>query len=803
MRIVPDMAVQGQRIEFPTLQAMTAHLDRWAARRLGTPEEWSDALVGSRAWLDYSARNQVLLASYGVDGPVAGPETWRLVPSTTEDRGCAVRAGEHGYPVRVPITTGGSEPDPYLGGQRPTRAAVERWEWRPVFETGQLARKPAPGTLQPVTLPANLSGPTGDADLLAAVRKVAGATIRGPLPRTNDPQQLLIDAAVRLRRSHKRPPLDPTLAAQVAHLVLDRVDHHPTGGLAAFDPGALDSRERWERLQDVLEPARKLTAALGVAIGVDLTASPLPRMEIIDDRVVTSGRRHRLPAASLEQLPIGRWVTVGPYTATEWSARGEHAAGRGAFLRLNKSAYLAAVETGDGATWRLEDIAARTGSGLLQTGTARTLDDARAEAVAAVRDRYPALTAPVTDTGPSPVGAVEGWEQMPRAGRPVAAELWHLTGDITLYVLPAPGGRWQPAIQTPTTDGLELLCLQPSRNEAREHAELAGRRVARVAAISDPATSDRTLAAFANDGLYTRADLAHLIGGRLTDHDAARIPGADAAELVELLGAAGFSPATTVAVLSADGIDAATAATVLPTAGVPIPDGIRVLHERWHVPTTLAAELLDATASEMRTAGCTPVEIMAVRPRDVLRTLPDDPRMWELAAGSMATAGHPTSVIVDHLVAHAPSTDTFVTGMLTVVEPADALGVAAGRHAHADQLAAVSEAAGLSPVETAVALAGTTDASIVLDVTTLRCDGDRNAAAEISGDVGIDPSSIASWLEPAVASNVVALRPGLDLDTAALLAGLPAPGPALATDPTHGLDLLARSIDSTGLEPAQ
>ena len=88
-------------------------------RRSPAPAAWEDALVGAQSWLDYSARNQVLLASYGADGPVAGPETWRLVPSTTEDRGCAVRAGEHGYPVRVPVTTGGTEPDPYLGGSPP------------------------------------------------------------------------------------------------------------------------------------------------------------------------------------------------------------------------------------------------------------------------------------------------------------------------------------------------------------------------------------------------------------------------------------------------------------------------------------------------------------------------------------------------------------------------------------------------------------------------------------------------------------------------------------------------------------
>ena len=108
---------------------------------------------------------------------------------------------------------------------------------------------------------------------------------------------------------------------------------------------------------------------------------------------------------------------------------------------------------------------------------------------------------------------------MPRAGRPVAAELWHLTNDITLYVLPAPGGRWQPALQTPSTDGIELLPLQPTQQDARDQAELAGRRVARMAMIADPATSDRSLAAFADGGLYNRADLAHLISGRLTDAD--------------------------------------------------------------------------------------------------------------------------------------------------------------------------------------------------------------------------------------------------------------------------------------------
>ena len=179
------MAHNGQRIEFPTLQAMTTHLDRWAATSLTSPEQWEDALAGTRSWLDYSARNQVLLASYGIDGPVAGPETWRLVPSTTEGRGCAIRAGEHGYPVRVPITSDGTEPDPYLGGHRPTRAAVERWEWRPVFETAQLARRPAPGALSQSSFPSTSAGQTGTAiSLLRSGRSPAQPSADHSLART-------------------------------------------------------------------------------------------------------------------------------------------------------------------------------------------------------------------------------------------------------------------------------------------------------------------------------------------------------------------------------------------------------------------------------------------------------------------------------------------------------------------------------------------------------------------------------------------------------------------------------------------
>ena len=59
--------------------------------------------------------------------------------------------------------------------------------------------------------------------------------------------------------------------------------------------------------------------------------------------------------------------------------------------------------------------------------------------------------------------------------------------------------------------------------------------------------------------------------------------------------------------------------------------------------------------------------------------------------------------------------------------------------------------------------------ALVLDVVSLRCDGDRAVAAGVAGDAGINPIAIAAWLEPAGVSNVVPLRAGIDLDTDTLL----------------------------------
>ena len=83
------------------------------------------------------------------------------------------------------------------------------------------------------------------------------------------------------------------------------------------------------------------------------------------------------------------------------------------------------------------------------------------------------------------------------------------------------------------------------------------------------------------------------------------------------------------------------------------------------------------------------------------------------------------------------------------------------------------------------------------------CDGDDTATAEVASSAGISTTALESWLEPASPSNVVALRTGIDLDTAALLARLPDPGPATLDDPIRGLNTIALTVEPTGLEPAQ
>jgi hypothetical protein len=778
------VARNTRRIEFRGFDDMARHLNAWAATSLIAPDQWSDALLAAQHWLDYSGRNQVLLASYGVDGPVAGQETWRLVPSTTPDRPCAVRAGEHGWPVRVPITTGGSEPDPYLGGARPSRSRTDRFEWRPVFGVDQLARRPDPGALTPVEIPDRLTGPRAPDAYLDVVRQVAKTTVRGRLRGPDDPHQLLTGAAVRLSHGAKGPPLEPVLGEQVAWLVAERVGFTP-GPLPAFDPEPLEPRDRWQRLQAVLDPARRLTAALGHVTGVDLTASPLPKMEIVDDRAIPAGRRRRLPAASFERLPVGTWVEVGPYTGDEWAARGENADGRGAYLRLNRSAYVVTFEIGTEAVWRLEDVAERTGHGLLANGEAPGLAAAQADAIAALAGRYPALETarPVVVTvEPQRAGGLpppeKPWEPTPGRGTSAATQR-QLDERITLYAFPGPGGRWLPAVH----DGFRLTPLPYARNidDAQSAAEFAGRRAQRRAVATSPAGRDAAVAALTASDDYTRAELVDLVGDVLLDEtrDQLAAPETTPDTIVDALRVAGCTPATAVAVLHAEGIDADVVAPLLPTIGVPMDQAIRVLHERWDVSRVQAAESLGATAVEMRAAGCTAVEVMAARPRDILRSLPTSADVWATAALTMIEGGHSTAKTISHLVAHAPTAAAFGLSVSAVADDAAAgLTIAVRYGAQSDQLAAAAEAYDLRPKEAATVLA---DAGATRQVTVEAihelCDHDVSLTAEA---VRLEPQIVDSLLTSADTEGVTPLVPDSPdpMDTRSLLAHLPDPEPS-------------------------
>jgi hypothetical protein len=754
------VVLNPRQIQFREYKDLTGHLNTWAAQQLVSPEAWADVLVASRQWLDYSGRNQVLLASYSsVEGPVAGTETWRLVPSTTDGRMCAVRGGEHGWPVRVPITTRATEPDPYLGGSRPTRAAVERWEWRPVFSIDQLARRPAPGALVAVDVPESLMGRRADHNWLEASRTVARQSMRTAPSETAEPEKLMADASARLSRRSKGPDLEREHHAQVAWLVADRVGM-ARGELPSFDPEPFQPRDRWPMLQNVLDMTRKLTGVLGVAVGVDLTASPLPRMEIVDDRAVPAGSRRRLPAASLANLPLGQWEHLGPYTADEWASRGEHGAGRGAYLRLDHSSYLVAIEDGDSATWRLEDGRAPRGRALEAQGEASSLAEAEEDAIVAVRHRFPELANQARglvqddmrsrgDT-PAQSDVVNEWHQVPGEGNS-SAQQRHLAAAVTVFAFPGPGGRWLPAVQD--SDGLTHLPYARTLDDAQDAAEQAGRRAALLASLDSPAQLDRIVSGLAVDGEYSRADLVALVGTQLLPAQQERLAVQDLAapELVDLLGRAGLTPATTARVLHVEGADADQVAALLPIAGVPMDESIQMLHELWELPRADAARRLGANAIEMRAAGCSVDEVLSIRPQEVLRALPDDPHTWELAAGTMAQTV-PLPRVVSHLVAHAPSAQAFAAGLAAAAGLDDGIhhgfATAVRFGAQGEQLAATCARYDLEP-ETIATLLADAGAAPQVAVETLywSTEFDPQRTADLAGQhLGLDHDDIADHL---------------------------------------------------------
>lgn len=180
------MLLNRHHIQLTSGRDVNRYLDAWAEGHLISAERWQGLLDLSRDWVDDLACNQILLAAHGAVGAVAGIETWRLVPSA-DGHTCAVRSGEHGLPVRVPVTTGALEPDPHVGRARPTQSSIAGWEWRSVFCLEQLVRRPAVDRLERPPLPEHVLGSDPRAKLLATIEAVAKPMVRGRLPRLDDP----------------------------------------------------------------------------------------------------------------------------------------------------------------------------------------------------------------------------------------------------------------------------------------------------------------------------------------------------------------------------------------------------------------------------------------------------------------------------------------------------------------------------------------------------------------------------------------------------------------------------------------
>ena len=324
----------------------------------------------------------MLLASYGVATPVAGAATWARVASTETGRTCAVRSGEHGLPVRVPVVDAGVVESDRSRLSARSNAIVGGHRWELVFALEQLARRPTPGALVPVGAPRLAAMGWNE------VVRVASGRVLGRTPRKlDDPVVQLAGLATRVSFQSGRQPLAPELAAQAGWLVAARVGL-AAGPMPGFDPGDLATRERWQRLVDVRHAAGVVLTGVSHALGVDLTASMLPRHDVVEDRTVPAGRRNYLAPADLRGLPVGVWVEAGPYAKGEWLARGvAGACGVGSFLRVSDRSYLAVYETRDGAMWRMETVGRGPHHGLVDEGAADSIPEARDTARAALVDR--------------------------------------------------------------------------------------------------------------------------------------------------------------------------------------------------------------------------------------------------------------------------------------------------------------------------------------------------------------------------------------------------------------------------------
>jgi hypothetical protein len=689
---------------------MLRHLDGWARRGLASPEGWASSLERCAAWADYSPRNQILLASYGVVGPVAGSGSWAMLASTEMGRMCAVRTGEHGLLVRVPVldTAGVASDRSRTGGQSGSVASGLRWE--PVFALEQLARRPASGLLHEVVVPS-----LNQRDRVEAVR-VATGRVLGRTPRKiDDPVEQLAVLASRISHGSGRLRLSNELAAQAAWLVADRLGWS-SAPMQPFDPSGLSARERWRTAVDVRHAVGQVLVGVSHAVGVDLVASVVPRHDLVDDRNVAPGRRNYLSPADVRGLPLGVWVEAGPCTRGEWLARGvAGGVGVGAFLRVNDRSYLAAYETRSGATWRLETTGRGAHHGLVAEGTADTLIEAKDAARAALIDRFPDVARSVDASITGATVPQHGWVPVD-GGR---GEFRVFDDRVSAIVAPGPGGRWQAWATVDATPRQGPLAADV--DAAKVTAESLARGALLELATFTPDRANALVLDMATSGTWDRSQLISIVGARLSDTDRAELAStADAARLGTLMHSTGvLAPSTTLLVLHAEGHSVAHAVDVVSASGMPVQDAIRLIHREWDADRLEVGALLGASAEELRSAGCTPIEMLAVAPREELRRLDTRESTWDTVGPLLLEAGYSVAEAVGQLAAHAPTPETFAVGVASIVEsPLDAFTFSTGR-AVGDDLSALGERYGLSVDDTARIVSSLSVAAVSVEAVAL------------------------------------------------------------------------------------
>ena len=164
-------------------------------------------------------------------------------------------AGEHGLPIRVPVTAEGTTTSQRsrLPARSGSIAAGHRWDL--VYAAEQLARRPPPGTLSPPAVPA-----LTPAEWNQAVRQAPVGCWAAPLARSTTPTATSRCWPPR-RRSGPAGPRSVTQRCSARSPGRCRPGRdRRRDRCRAFDPSSMSPRERWQTLVDVRAATDRVTA---------------------------------------------------------------------------------------------------------------------------------------------------------------------------------------------------------------------------------------------------------------------------------------------------------------------------------------------------------------------------------------------------------------------------------------------------------------------------------------------------------------------------------------------------------------